>query len=316
MKYCVFKCLLSAFSLAIVFGVGSMAQESAGHPYAMEFSGILRDPVSSATGFAGMASISTMAWASFDNPAVMSFYDGKFDARLLFQNWQPEYGKTTNLGTGIAFRTKKGLGLSVGFLNQLGQPFEVTDGSGLSLRTYRPSEMQFNLGFGFKIADFVSIGLSLKRLSEQFTTGSIIAFGGDFFAMAKLMDFNIALGVSNVGTPVKSSSGRYFNLPSSIRLGGDYSKTFVGKHNIEVLLDIDYFFLASGFSVAFGGRYAWKDMIFVRAGYHFGTDKALLPSFASVGLGMKVYGICIDVAYLLCNDVLKNTFSVGLGYMF
>jgi len=57
-------------------------------------------------------------------------------------------------------------------------------------------------------------------------------------------------------------------------------------------------------------------MVFVRAGYHLGTDKAPLPSFATVGAGFKYAGFSLNVAYLTANNIIGNTLTFGLGVTF
>lgn len=315
----IFKQILSsvAFSLLVNFGINAQESVSASYPYAMAFSGVVRNPVCAASGFAGAASSSGMAWSSFGNPAAMSFYKGKFDAQLSYGNWQPAYGKSTDIAAGVAYRSNGGFGISGGFLYQGGQPYDMTDASGAVIGSFKPDAKQFGLGLGFKVADFMSIGLNVKGLSQKLgSSGSSFAVGGDIFAMASFSYIKITAGVANVGTPVKSASGQSYHLPASIKLGGAYSLVFAEKHGIEAMVDADYYFLAGGFAAAAGVQYGFNDMIFVRGGYHYGTSKALLPSFASVGLGAKIFGVRLDVAYLLGNDVLKNSLSVGLGYTF
>ena len=55
----------------------------------------------------------------------------------------------------------------------------------------------------------------------------------------------------------------------------------------------------------------------VRAGYRYGGD-SVIPSFASVGAGVKLFGVHLDAAYLIASgdSPLKNTFCIGIGYSF
>lgn len=69
-------------------------------------------------------------------------------------------------------------------------------------------------------------------------------------------------------------------------------------------------------AAAAGARYAFRDMVSVRTGYHFGTDKSPLPSYLSVGLGVKFFGVHLDFAYHLANELLGGSFKIGLGYSF
>ena len=88
------------------------------------------------------------------------------------------------------------------------------------------------------------------------------------------------------------------------------------KHAAEVLVDADYYF-SGAFSASAGAAYTYNDLVSVRAGYRYG-GKSVIPSFASVGAGVKLWGVHIDVAYIIAagTSPLRNTFAVGLGYSF
>jgi hypothetical protein len=58
----------------------------------------------------------------------------------------------------------------------------------------------------------------------------------------------------------------------------------------------------------------FRDMLALRLGYHYGSDSSAVPSYASAGVGIKLSGITLDASYLFASDVLKNTFSIGIGY--
>ena len=69
---------------------------------------------------------------------------------------------------------------------------------------------------------------------------------------------------------------------------------------------------------AVGAEYEYDSMIAVRAGYHYGSRENGLPSYASVGVGVKFFGVNVDAAYLIGSPTspLRNTFTVGVGYSF
>jgi len=57
-------------------------------------------------------------------------------------------------------------------------------------------------------------------------------------------------------------------------------------------------------------------MVFARAGYHYGAAKEVIPSHASLGLGVKLFGARLDFSYLLAGESLGGTLALGLGYSF
>ena len=56
-------------------------------------------------------------------------------------------------------------------------------------------------------------------------------------------------------------------------------------------------------------------MVFVRAGYRYG-GKSVIPSYASVGAGVRFAGVKVDLAYVVSSSPMANTLGVSLGYSF
>ena len=79
-------------------------------------------------------------------------------------------------------------------------------------------------------------------------------------------------------------------------------------------LDAGYYF-TGGFAAAVGASYAFDDMVFVRAGYRYG-GKSVIPSYASVGAGVRFAGVKVDLAYVVSSSPMANTLGVSLGYSF
>ena len=156
----------------------------------------------------------------------------------------------------------------------------------------------------------------MRYASQKLSTdNSYSAVSADIFLTYRLSELNITAGVSSIGSSVKSVAGDSFSLPVSATIGADWSKTFSETHGIRIAADADYFF-SGNVTVAAGAEYSFKNMAFARAGYHFGTKDAVLPSFATVGLGVRFFGVSLDIAYLTANGVLGNTLTFGLGYRF
>ena len=78
---------------------------------------------------------------------------------------------------------------------------------------------------------------------------------------------------------------------------------------------MDYLF-SGALMAGLGLEYCIVDIVSVRAGYHYGDAAKALPSFASVGLGVKFAGVHLDAAFLLASKTLGNTLMIGLGYSF
>ena len=71
-----------------------------------------------------------------------------------------------------------------------------------------------------------------------------------------------------------------------------------------------------GFMAGVGVEYSYRSMLFARGGFHYGDKEKAVPTYASLGLGVRFLGVSLDVAYLTASDILGNSISFGLGYRF
>ena len=287
--------------VAVLLPVALLAQESP----ALPFLRIDRSAVTSAMG--GAEALSPLY-----NPAAVPFRGS--DIAVSYQNWAPGAAKSTNLNLMGGIRIGKRLGINVLGAYQQGQEYTLYDNTGNGKATFAPSDLLVGVGAGFAITDFLSLGVNVKFAQSAVATGTnYSAISGDAFVMFCKNGFNATVGVASLGTPVKSGE-QSFGLPTSAKLGLGYDAQF-GTSAILVAADADVFF-TGGVGAALGAQYAWNDMVFARAGFHLGTGNAPLPTYASVGLGVKFVGVHLDVSYLLANKAIGNTLCVGLGYAF
>lgn len=300
--------------MAALLCASSVLSAAAQDTGALPFVRIVRDPVSAGMGFAGSAS--ETAYSSFRNSSVIPFSTGKFSAGASGQLWAPDGVKSTNLGFGASFRAGKRFGFSIGGAYQAGEEYSLTNESGNQAGTFKPNDMILNGGLGVKIIDDLAVGANVRYASQKLSKdNSLSAIAADIFLTYRLSGLNITAGISSLGGSVKSESGDSFRLPVSATVGADWTKSFSDTHGMRMVADADYFF-SGNVTVAAGVEYSFRNMLFARAGYHFGTENAVLPSFATVGLGVRFFGLSLDVAYLTANDVLGNTLTFGLGYRF
>ena len=252
------------------------------------------------------------AMAAFTNAAAITFSEDRLDSSVGYTLWTPTSSNV--ITAGASFNLNK-LGVAAAVHYGINPAYSTADGNGSVTGTFTPSDMQIAAGVAYKVLPILSIGANLgyatSTLSEKYSYG---AFKADVFAMAKIAGLKATLGVRNLGTSVTSASGDKFSLPSSVALGAGYGLTVAKKHSINVLVDADYYF-SGAIAVAAGVEYGMNDFLFVRGGYRYGGESPV-PSYASVGLGVKKFGCKLNVAYLLGSQQLGNTLSVGLGYAF
>lgn len=269
---------------------------------AMPFIRFDRDPATSALGGAQAAS---SVW----NPAITAV-SGSSNVLASFQSWCPKGAKATNLNLlgGVSFGK---LGVTAVAAYQMGEAYPATGETGLAGEAITPFESLVGVGVGYAFTEALSFGANVKMASQGSGDGdSWNAFAADLFLAYRSGDLKLTAGVSSLGTAV----GEYA-LPASATVGADYTKSF-GTSGIKVVADVDYYF-KSGLCGAVGVQYAFKDMVFVRAGYHLGSQTAPTPSYFSTGFGVKFSGFHIDASYLIAAaNGIGGTFGLGLGYAF
>ena len=274
---------------------------------ALPFVRIDRNPRTAAMAGAGAASVQDMAWSAFRNAAAIPFFSGSLDAGLNWQRWAPDGLPANHVNFGTGVKISDVFGFSVGGAYQMGEPY---DG-------FRPYDAVVNLGAGYRITEAFSAGVSFRYAASAIAPQmDLSAFAADFMLMYRVQPgLQVAAGIASVGTQVKSDSGAAFSLPASAVVAVSYRNAFAADHAVEGNLDVDVFF-SGNVTAALGVEYGFRDMLFVRAGYHYGTEAAVLPSFATVGLGARYAGVRLEFAYLTASEILGNTMTLGLGYSF
>jgi len=301
--------------LFLGFALSSGIAFADGGKDALPFVRIPRNAVTLGMAGAGTSSSQSIAWSSFSNSAVIPFFAGKGDIGASYGLWAPKTNKTSDINLGGAYKISDKFGISIGGAYQMGQEYEQLSSSGVPSGTFRPTEMLVNVGAGFLLTDNLSAGVNLRYASQKISSSTLNGFGVDAHVLYHIGSANISLGVNNAGPKVSSTSGDKFFPASSANLSGSYDYEIDGQNSILGALDLDYFF-SGNFTAALGAQYAYKDRVFVRAGFHYGAEEAIIPTFASLGAGFKYEGFKIDLSFLLANENIGNTLSIGLGYCF
>lgn len=308
------KNILLLLALLTAPMVAAEAQESV----AMPFVDNALNPRSAAMGGIS-AGLSSDAYAQFGNIAAIPFSSDNLAAGVTYNSWQPTAAGINAGVAGAAYRLGR-FGISFGASAAINQSYEGVSETGVSLGKFTPVDWQVGAGVSYLITDSFSAGIGLNYASSVTSAyyKDLNTFYADIQLMYVIRQFRISLSGNNLGLPVSSASGTKFNLPMNAALAVSYGNVW-GRHGLEAGVEGKaYFGGPSAMGCTVGAEYEYDSLIAVRAGYHYGSEKNGLPSFASVGLGAHVFGVNLDVAYLIAagNSPLRNTFSVGVGYSF
>lgn len=278
----------------------------------MPFITIDHNPVSLGMASTSIASDKDLAFSAFTSSAVVPFTRKKGDAAVSYSPWAPANNGDRNISAGVAAKLGRVVGLSFAGTYGMGSQYDLIDDNGFTSGTFKTSTMSFGLGLGFRFTSYLGMGVNARYSIQNLAPDcKLSAFTAGVHLVGRIADrYNIILGVSDLGGKVEG-----FSLPSSVVLGAALPFTFGQKNALDVNVSGNYFFnkaLAAGVGV----QYGWNDMVFARAGYRYAGKAAAMPSFASLGLGVKFFGVHIDAAYLLASEALRGTFAVSLGYSF
>ena len=305
-------------STALAASIGNVSAQdgnvpSVGETSAMQFLNVGASPRSWAMGGV-QAGIQKNEYAQFGSVAAVPFWDETLAAGASYTLWQPTSANMLAARFGASFGVQTGLNPA----------YELTNSAGVPDGSFSPFDLRIGAGFAWRVIDCLSVGVGLNYASSSLApasesySGSMSSFAADVQLMYVTGNFDISLSASNLGSSVKSASGQSFGLPMNARLAAGYGNDF-GRHHLSAGLEGGMFF--GGASAAFAGvgaEYMYNDLVAVRAGWHYGSEKAVIPTFASVGLGLCFAGVNIDVAYLIAagDSPLQNSMSFGLGYSF
>ena len=301
---------IKAFAAALMIMASGMALNAQTLPSLL----LDQDPVAISSGMASVASEAD-AYALQNNVAAISLSEQTMSADVGIALLQPSYAKLKMAGVGAMYRFGKlGVGLD---LKMLMMPsYGGVTGGGADIRDseFSPSELSFSAGVSYALMDCLSAGATLRYVGSKLSPdASAGVFGADVAVYFKKNGIRAGLSVNNIGTKVKYSETAY-PQPMMAKVGAGYDLE-LGTSSLAFNAEADVLF-ARGLMAGAGCEYSFKDMAFVRAGYHYGNSANAVPSFASAGIGVKLFGVNLDLAYMFASEVLANSMCVSLGYSF
>ena len=272
------------------------------------------DPSAAALGASPVGRNAT-AFAADNNAAAMSLSSNRFDVAAGYQMWQPGTADGMILGFGTYYRIDDKMAIGLGGKYLKDRETFITSAVGAVTGSFVPSDMTFNAGFSYSFVEGLSAGVNIKFLSSTLShEASGTAFGADVTVAYRKDGLSAGAGVYNLGSSLKYSKSAYA-LPGTVKAGASYALGVGGTSVITPSAEVDYLF-SGGLMAGLGAEYAFKDMVFVRAGYHYGDAEKAIPSYGALGLGAKFTGAHLDLSYILADNPLGGTLSISLGYSF
>ena len=208
------------------------------------------------------------------------------DAQALFGIWAPASASNTIVGADAFISIGDRLKLSLAGKDFMDKPYNISGEQGTVKGTFKPYDLILSLGVSYFITEAIDAGMTIRSVTSilaENAKGS--AFCGDVRVGYSAKSWNANLSVRNLGTPINYGNGAN-NLPTLVAVHGGV----VPVSGLSINAEADYLF--SGAMMAGAGvGYCYADIVSVRAGFHYGDPSKALPSFGSIGLGGKIFGI-------------------------
>jgi hypothetical protein len=266
-----------------------------------------------AMGAAGISVLGSPAYALQGYAASTVFMEGTGSAGVSYGSWQPKAASDKILGASASVRMGK-LGVALEYKNFAQPAYEVTGITGSVSQvtpSFTPKESSFALGLGYRILDCLSAAVTVRSTSSVLASDAKASvFGVDVSAMYASDALQAGLAVCNLGGKVNYGESDY-KQPALLKAGAAYEVI----EGLKAAAEFAYLF-EGAFGASLGAEYCYADIVSARAGYHLGSKDKGLPSYASIGLGAKYFGIGLNLSYLLASDTIGGSFLAGLSYSF
>ena len=265
-------------------------------------------------GAAGISVLGSPAYALQGYAASTVFMEGTGSAGVSYGSWQPKAASDKILGASASVRLLGKLGVALEYKNFAQPAYEVTGITGSVSQvtpSFTPKESSFALGIGYRILENLSAAVTVRSTSSVLASDAKASvFGVDLSAVYASDALQAGLAVCNLGGKVNYGQADY-KQPSLVKAGAAYEVI----EGLKAAAEFAYLF-EGAFGASLGAEYCYADIVSARAGYHLGSKDKGLPSYASIGLGAKYFGIGLNLSYLLASDTIGGSFLAGLSYSF
>ncbi|MGE0092542.1 MAG: PorV/PorQ family protein [Bacteroidales bacterium] len=302
--------LLAAFILLIAFTINSYGQ-SAG------FTLISTDARTFGLGGNSTAVVSN-AFGFYNNSASLVFSADKGALAASYSSWMPQTMDNSIVAGSGFFKIGKKSAISFGYNNFAYQEVEIIDQFGSGRGMFTPKESLFGAGFSYMLSNNFSASANLKFISSDIGgNDAASAFAADLNLFYQKESLNLGFSLSNIGSSLDYGNGPH-SLPSNAKIGASYIKNVSDNSTLLFTGQAGMVLKESALMAGAGLEYAFKQILFLRIGAHYGDEEKSIPSYLSVGTGLKIYGINLDFAYLTgkSDSPLGNSFCISMGYNF
>ena len=264
------------------------------------------------------AAVISNAFGFYNNSASLLFSQNRGALSASYSSWSPTASDNSIIAGSGFFKLGEKLALSFGYQSFIYNKIDMSDNYGNIIGDFTPKESLLGVGFSYLIGMNISASANVKYISSDIggpEKGSAVAADLNLFYTKNSL--NLGLTVSNLGSSIDYGNGAY-SLPANVKFGTAYDKKVSDYSSLLFTGQIGMIFSESTFIAGLGMEYAYKEMLFIRLGGHYGDEELSIPPYVSLGIGVNLIGVNIDLAYLMgkSDSPISNSLCVALGYNF
>ena len=301
----IMKKIISIIALLII-GINVFGQS-------VPFLNISSDPYTYSMGGTALT-LDANAFTVTSNASAMSYTDKMVYVAASYAAWQPNLLNNQILGVSGFYKTGNlAVGISGKYYTHT--PYDITDNLGYISSMYTPVEMSAEAAASYEVFGGLSVGANVRFLSSALTEeNKATSVAADISVSYRLKGLRASVALTNIGGNVDYGFGPH-KLPSMMKAGVGYVYNVNEKNSLAIHAQADYMLNKGVFMAGVGAEYSFSNLFSARVGYHYG-DKTVLPSYASAGLAVKLFGASISGAYILGfnNSPINGSYVLSLGY--
>lgn len=207
------------------------------------------------------------------------------------------YGNTGPISTGI-----------FGHIHP-GRRYEAFNDRAVSEGGYTTGEIALGANAAFMFPSHFSVGVGVTIISSTLSDSAKgSGMGFDISGAYSTGGLIAELALRNLGSGIKYGRDKYA-LPSLAVAGASYR---AGGFNARAELG---YYLSGALMAGAGVEQTLWETVSLRAGFHYG-DEAHVPTYVSLGLGVRIAGVRLDLTCLPPIRSRVTTLAGGLGYSF
>lgn len=282
-------------------------------------------------------------FSMYYNPAKYAFIDKNTSIGVAYGRGL--LGQTDLFHGAVAQRIGQRSVIAASFRYHDEMSVSYVDPLGFAVSSFTPHHFAADLAYAFQLNDALSIAVAGRYIrSYAFSTSNPLydtktgqSFAGDlgvyYCKPLELwhlpMQYTLGASITNLGSKIsygKDNAGGNQNgliktpIPTTLRIGTGLKANLNEDHSLTGMIDFTKLLVPSSMSIdsfkeelyeinyGLGLEYAWKDMVFVRAGYFNQPQLKGNRKYLAFGLGFEYGGFGIDASYHCSTTSINNTY--------